>query len=176
MKTQILKGILLFFIIIFLVPVAQAGSGFQILQATLIKQVRSPGVVRVGMTQWRCRGTRCNTKVRANINQMNACVSLVRKVGAVRSFGVARPTPNNTKNKLSSPVKKTTPGRTLDVAVLKQRLNILSCNQTAKNTGRDMLTTHLQSEIQSRSQDITLGTQMMKNINDSRAKVLRNVR
>jgi|GEM_PF-4355402 len=34
------------------------------------------------------------------------------------------------------------------------------------NTGRDMLTTNLQSEIQARSKDITIGTQMMRHINE----------
>jgi len=55
-------------------------------------------------------------------------------------------------------------------------MNVMSCNQSAQNTGRDMLTTHLQSEINARSQDVTTGTQMMKNVNDSRAAILRNIR
>jgi len=52
----------------------------------------------------------------------------------------------------------------------------LATRQQTVNTGRDMLTTRLQSEIQGRSQDITLGTQLMRNVNDSRAAILRNIR
>ena len=174
MKAQILTSILLLSIVIFLAPVVQAGTDYQVLQATLTQQVRSPGLVRIGMTQWRCRGTRCSTKVRSNINLMNACVSLARKVGSVRSFGVAQPA--SRKGKTTSPLNKTITSRTMNAAGVKRFANVLSCNQAAANTGKDMLTTHLQSEIQSRSQDITVGTQMMKNTNDSRAPILRNIR
>lgn len=184
MKTQTIITALFLSVVFLAVPYAQAGAGYGILQATLAKPVKSSGVVRIGMTQWRCRGTQCGTKVRTNINLLNACKSLVRKVGPVRRFGFS-----SAATKKPKPAANKKPGsitgiarppaatdRRASLAGAKALMNVMSCNQSAQNTGRDMLTTHLQSEINARSQDVTTGTQMMKNVNDSRAAILRNIR
>ena len=158
-------------------PVVQATTNHKILQATLTKPVHSPGVVGLGMTKWRCRGVQCRAKVKSTINLLNACIALVRKAGSVKRFGFVQPVSNKGKatrtpnTKLAANKTQVINGATLsNLAIVRQ------CNQTARNTGRDMLTTHLQSEIQSRSQDITSGTRMMRNINDSRSAILRNIR
>ncbi len=46
----------------------------------------------------------------------------------------------------------------------------------ARNSGRKMQIKNLQKMIQARSQDITLGTVMIKRVNQSRQKVIRNIR
>ncbi len=46
----------------------------------------------------------------------------------------------------------------------------------ARHSGREIQTKNLQKMIQARSQSISLGTTMIKRVNQSRQKVIRNIR
>lgn len=162
MKTQSLLFVICLFLTALSEPAAQAGTGYEVVQAQLMSNARQQGVVRTGMMQWHCRANLCSSKVRDDVNLLKACISLAQKVGKVKSFEISH--------------ASATTGKQGTAAEYKKFSDLMVCNQQAENTGRDMLTTRLQSEIQDRSQEIQLGTQIMENVNKSRDPVIRNLR
>lgn len=63
----------------------------------------------------------------------------------------------------------------INVEQLKQFKSSL-VKMEARHSGREIQTKNLQKMIQARSQSITLGTTMIKRVNQSRQKVIRNMR
>ena len=134
------------------------------LAAMLYAPSKVQGTVYSGMVTWQCNGTQCLGTSRFGVGK-SVCVPLVKQVGEVWYFGVVRASyrrPTKAQPLVDDP----------------QVMDAWRCNLEAQmDRHGDMISTsELQKAIQERAQSNTLGTQMMRNINDSRAKILRNIR
>jgi len=136
----------------------------QQLAAMLYAPSKVQGTVYSGMITWQCNGAQCLGTSRYGAGK-SVCVPLVKQVGNVWYFGSVRTTYQ----------RPTSAQPLLNNA---QVLDAWKCNLEAQMgpRARTLNLADLQKEIQAYAQSITLGTQMMRNINDSRAKILRNIR